>query len=472
VTIMNNNRRAPFNAGGVFIVLAALPVFAAQSATFTTLYSFTGADDGWEPSAPSGLIEGSDGNLYGTTPAAGSDNDGGTLFRITKSGTLTTLHSFPGVPNGLGRPSDSTIPSTVLQGRDGALYGTTFRGGMNGYGTIFKFSVDGSLTTLYDFQQSTDGAYPQGLIQGSDGNFYGSTVEPTTGGSVVYQLTPTGVLTPLYHFACNCEYGPIPVGFGLLAEGAPLTFYGAINPGHDGGGSEIYSVTSTGLYSTVARFEASAGLENLTVGADKAMYGVTLDESDNRVGSVIRVLSDGTWTSLYQFKGTGDGSFPDRAPITGPDGTLYGSTGVGGKIDAINCTGRGCGVIYAISPAGVYSVVYQFTGGDDGISPAAFLIGSDGALYGTTGTGGAHGVGSVFRITLNAPAVPSSPASGPAHGGGGSLDGFWMTVLALLAGVRCVQRYAALGLRNRVQAAAAKTSTLATMTGDELINSP
>ncbi len=137
------------------------------SGTLTTLHSFE-LSDGSQPTA--GLVQGFDGNLYGTTYGGGAHN-WGTVFKIaTSGGTLATLYSFA--------HTDGALPDApLLQGSDGNLYGTTFAGGLHDKGTVFEITTGGSLTTLYTFG-FTDGANPQaGLVEASDGNLYGTTYE-------------------------------------------------------------------------------------------------------------------------------------------------------------------------------------------------------------------------------------------------------------------------------------------------------
>ena len=149
------------------------------SGGLTTLYSFlcsqTNCTDGLDPTA--GLIQGTDGNFYGTTPIGGA-NKGGTVFKITPRGTLTTLYGFCSTPYGLC--TDGEYPGAgLVQATNGDLYGTTFEGGANNGGTVFKITPGGTLTTLYSFcSQSgcTDGESPvAGLVQATDGDFYGTT---------------------------------------------------------------------------------------------------------------------------------------------------------------------------------------------------------------------------------------------------------------------------------------------------------
>ncbi|MGH9317858.1 MAG: choice-of-anchor tandem repeat GloVer-containing protein, partial [Thermoanaerobaculia bacterium] len=157
--------RSSFERTAVLAVIT-ICIFAATATaqTYEILASFNSPGVG-----PSGsLIQGTDGNLYGTTESGGA-GAGGTIFKIDTNGsTLTTLHSFA--------YSDGASPHALIQATDGNLYGTTLQGGANGQGTIFKIDTNGTtLTTLHNFVNS-DGANPTaGLIQGTDENLYGTT---------------------------------------------------------------------------------------------------------------------------------------------------------------------------------------------------------------------------------------------------------------------------------------------------------
>ncbi len=175
----------------VFCIMTAV---ASHAQTFTSLYSFclqTNCPDGANPGA--GVVQGHDGNFYGTTAGGGGGagqnclsypNYGcGTVYRISLTGTLTTLYSFCLQPN----CPDGFAPGALVQATDGALYGVTGAGGSNcsvgsGCGTVFKITSTGTLTTLHSFDD-TDGQGPVGLIQASDGNFYGVTSYGGTGAS-------------------------------------------------------------------------------------------------------------------------------------------------------------------------------------------------------------------------------------------------------------------------------------------------
>ena len=137
------------------------------SGTLTTLYDFGPPPDGHLPER---LVQASDGNFYGTTLEGGASG-GGMLFRITKHGTLTTIYNFCSRSG----CADGTAPLGLIQGSDGNLYGVTGGGGSaGGYGTIFKITTTGTLTTLHSLDLM-DGSGPEGLVQATDGDFYGTT---------------------------------------------------------------------------------------------------------------------------------------------------------------------------------------------------------------------------------------------------------------------------------------------------------
>src|ERR1022692_464184 len=208
------------------LVLCATTAIAlpAQIATLTAIHRFcsqSGCPDGANPSA--GLVQAANGDLYGTTIGGGA-NDDGTIFKITPGGTLTTLYSFCSQTN----CTDGAYPyAGLVQAANGDLYGTTNYGGVNGdFGTVFKITPTGTLTTLYSFcSQSgcTDGALLiAGLVQAANGDFYGTTyvgganVAPNgTSAGTIFKITPSGTLTTLYSFCSRsgCTDGDSPRGW-------------------------------------------------------------------------------------------------------------------------------------------------------------------------------------------------------------------------------------------------------------------
>jgi uncharacterized repeat protein (TIGR03803 family) len=200
------------------------------------------------------LVQGADGNFYGTTFAGGTSsncnlayNGCGTVFKITPQGTLTTLHSFDN--------AGGCYPEAgLVQGTDGNFYGTTSGGGPNGYcgypvpvgGTVFKITPAGILTTLYNFcsrTNCTDGKGPYGeLVQATDGNFYGTTNGGGANGDrgTIFRVTPGGAFTTLYSFCSqpNCADGILP--YGKLMQAADGNFYGTTYEGGTNGAGTIF----------------------------------------------------------------------------------------------------------------------------------------------------------------------------------------------------------------------------------------
>ena len=176
------------NGGTVFRI--------STNGALTSLYSFTGGNDG---QSPSGLVQGSDDYFYGTTLGGGTNGSGGTVFRIsTNVQQLTRLYAFTS-------GNDGKYPiGGLVQGSDGCFYGTTYGGGMNNSGTVFKININGALTSLYSFTGGNDGGNSvAGLLQGSDGNFYGTTLRGgtsgfgTMAGGTVFQISTNGALTSI-----------------------------------------------------------------------------------------------------------------------------------------------------------------------------------------------------------------------------------------------------------------------------------
>ncbi len=198
----------------IALIVVVGQAFNAGAETETILYSF--GLDGEYPEA--GLVQGSDSNFYGTTAGFLDGGSDGTVFRISPSGTYTTLYSFAGYPNDGANP----FFAGLVQGSDSNFYGTTGYGGVNDDGTVFRISSNGSYTNLYSFGSNyPDGLEPKGLVQGSDGSFYGTTSYGGTGtncpnGSTadgcgtVFRISPSGNETILYSFGSSPNDGASP----------------------------------------------------------------------------------------------------------------------------------------------------------------------------------------------------------------------------------------------------------------------
>jgi uncharacterized repeat protein (TIGR03803 family) len=211
----------------------------------TILYSFCSIANCTDGSVPfAGLVQGFDGNLYGTTSMGGTNNQG-VVFEITPEGKLTRLYSFCSAAN----CADGAVPyADLTRSRNGHLYGTTYAGGASSDGTVFEVTPAGRMTTLHSFN-GADGAAPYtgALLEGIDGNFYGTTFDGGANagyglGGTVFKMTPAGKLTTLYSFCAEsgCADGRGPVG-GLV-QGVDGTLYGTAYAGG------IYGTASCGTY--------------------------------------------------------------------------------------------------------------------------------------------------------------------------------------------------------------------------------
>lgn len=379
----------------------ALPAFGPQAAVvFTNLYSFTGGNDGANPVA--GVVQGTDGAFYGTTEYGGDTNTfitgGGTVFKINTNGLLTTLYAFTG-----GNDGEWPV-SGLAQGTDGAFYGTTLY-------SMFKISINGVLTVL-----SPTGS-PNALVQGHDGNFYGTTYYSGTNNfGAVFQITSNGVLTALYSFFNGG--GILPNGlvqgrdgnfYSTTAVDGVVTLFGLtvfLGPG------TVFQIRTDGAYSVLYGFDNTNGASPfgaLVQGSDGYLYGTTEFNSlvggyGSGAGSVFKISTNGVYARLYSFGSVQDtngfaleGANPSAALVQGSDGNFYGTTGGGGTNDL--------GTMFKISTTGVLTTLYSFTGGDGGYSPNGVVQGSDGSFYGTTARGGTSNWGTVFRLSV----VPGPP---------------------------------------------------------------
>jgi uncharacterized repeat protein (TIGR03803 family) len=295
-----------FDGGTVFRITPA--------GDYAILYSFGATPaDGITPSG--NLIQASDGNLYGTTVSGGANscigipNFCGTAFRITLTGIETVIYTFGATVD------DGWQPNGLIQGPDGNFYGTAGIGGVNscaGYdnlcGTVFKLTPAGIETTLYSFGASlADGAAPQGtLILGADGNFYGTTA--SGGGAVssgnaycyslvgcgtVFRISPAGIETVLYVFGSHADDGDGPTPY--LTRGRDGSFYGTTYTGGVGGNGAVFKLTPAGAESIIYSFGANAtdarGPRNsLMQAGDGNFYGVTQFTMGLPMGAFFKIV--------------------------------------------------------------------------------------------------------------------------------------------------------------------------------------
>lgn len=404
----------------MFTLLAATVLFAqaAVAQPFTLLHSFSGPDGG----SPTGLIQTADGTFYGAAALGGDviacDPDGcGTLYKTDSAGHFTVLHVF--------HATDGYHPSGLVKGLDGNFYGTTESGGQpsgGGAGTIFRIDAAGNFTVLYAFVGGfacCDGAGPNAhLIQAKDGNFYGTTggggrfrdIDHQGGFGTVFQLNPvSGAVTILHSFNITDGNGIFPNG--PLIQASDGFLYGTTREG-----ATAFKIDTAGNFSALAHLPGTQPLAGLIQAKDGNFYGT--DEGVPGGGSVFRVDAAGNVSIINRFE-SADGWRPHFGLLQAADGLFYGTAPQGGLLDFQG------GNIFRLDAGGTLAVLHSFTTtGTDGFIPNSQLIqGTDGALYGVTGIGGANKHGTIFRFDQRVPGPVASVTVNPVviHSGQSSI---------------------------------------------------
>ena len=369
--------------------MVALAAAAQAIKPLHTLVSFN-KTNGAFPYAT--LIKASDGNFYGTTQAGGSTNCSGgcgTVFRVTPSGVLT---SFP-----LNGSNGSDVTSGLLQGTDGNLYGTAVGGGVYGHGVVFKVTLSGVITVVHSFNYS-DGAGPEGtLIQATDVNFYGTTsYGGTSNAGTVFKLTPAGILTTLHVFnfspdGCCADSG--------LIQGADGNFYGNEFSGGIFDEGTTYQLTPAGVFTVLHQFQNTDGQNpyaSLILGSNGNFYGTTEEGGEYAYyGTVFEITPSGVLTSLHSFD-ISDGDVVISPLVLASDGNFYGTTSYGGIHPSF-------GTIFKITPSGVFTTLYNFNGTEGAYAYGGLIQNSNQVFYGTTFDGGngtacSGGCGTVYSF--------------------------------------------------------------------------
>jgi|HubBroStandDraft_1064217.scaffolds.fasta_scaffold78927_1 uncharacterized repeat protein (TIGR03803 family) len=438
---------APTQSAAAACVHTAAPSTGASSSSGGTaanptvgiVYSFTGSENGSTDGAfpNAGLLLASDGNFYGTTLGGGTNvgsvtaSGAGTVFRISPAGAETVLYSFG------SHTGDGTNPqASLVVGCDGALYGTTrFGGGTNGTnygegGTVYRIDTTGNESTLYTFGSApTDGTVVKSpLTLATDGNLYGITVQGGANDTgTIFRADQKGNVQSVYSFA-GAPGGMNPIG--ALLQASDGTLFGTTMAGGNNTQGTVFSFSTASLsYHDIYSFSETV-LQGVPVaaylrggfvqGSDGALYGTdtcggappgnyTFTPNCGS-GVLFKITTNGALTSLYSFPALSfeipppETFTPTDGLVQAADGNFYGVTRAGtvpvGTDGAIVFGANGA--VFRMTPAGVVTILYNFTGQPDGASPNGSLaVGPDGNLYGTTQRGGTADRGTVFKVVLS-----------------------------------------------------------------------
>lgn len=335
----------------------------------TALYSFTGyPTDGELPAG--GLVRDKQGNFYGTTYYGGA-YDVGTVFRVDRNGKETVLYSFTGGEDG-ANPS-----SGVVLDNAGNLYGTTPYGGdfsctlegPYGCGVVFRIDTTGQETALYTFTGGADGGFPTaGLIWDQRGNLYGTTeVGGLPSSGVVFKLDLAGKETVLYSFTGRGDGGYPSAGL-VLDEAGNLygtTQYGgdlSCAPLQDFGCGNVFKLQPNGkeisLYNFTGGADGFSPAAAVVLDSQGNIYGTTPSGGDSSCdpghpfgcGVVFELQPNGSETVLYTFNGGTGGGSPHANLIWDGEGNLYSTTSQGGNLRSSECATLGCGVVFKLTP--------------------------------------------------------------------------------------------------------------------------
>ncbi|HEX4079631.1 MAG TPA: choice-of-anchor tandem repeat GloVer-containing protein [Rhizomicrobium sp.] len=283
------------------------------------------------------MIQGSDGNVYGTTDYGGT-NDEGVIYRMTLKGKYKVIYSFCSQDN----CTDGAIGEWLTQAADGSFFGQTLSGGNANQGTIFKITPSGKFTSLYSCcaqANCTDGAFPVSpLLQVSDGSFWGTTGEGGANNSgTIFRFVPGNVPQIIYSFCSQAECGDGAFPFSGLVLASDGNFYGVTSEGgnsrttcplHDYGCGTVFRITPSGSFTTMYTFCTQSGCPDgqfpqgqIIQAKDGDLYDTTDNGGSENSGTVFKISLKGKFTTLYDLCYTGecsDGDIPYAGRVATP----------------------------------------------------------------------------------------------------------------------------------------------------------
>jgi uncharacterized repeat protein (TIGR03803 family) len=422
-----------FSTAAVALTMLALllagAVRTAQAQTFTSLYTFLGPNGSPPGGYPNGLVQSTNGFLYGT----GGENNGG-VFKVSTTGALTALHTFD--PAGGSDPDGEANLAGLVQATNGNFYGTSQENsggcslGSGACGVAYKITPSGVFTVIHNFCDDSvsgvcvDGINPQTtMIQASNGDLYGTT---SSGGAYnegsLFKISTGGALTTLHSFCANGGYEDCPDGTGpysVLVQGTDGNLYGTtLYGGANFFDGTAFKITTGGTFTTLHSFSADGDLGyyprgGLVQAANGKFYGVTAGGGTTGGGTFFSMTTSGKVTTLYSFCTVGnctDGTSPNSV-VLGSDGNFYGTTAGCGANDV------NLGTIFKVTQSGTLTTLHSFDGAD-GVG-GTLMQDTDGTFYGTSPSGGAgypscnDCAGTVWSLSMDLGAfVETLPSSG------------------------------------------------------------
>lgn len=364
-------------------------VFKVTAAgVFTQLVDFTGTAGAAKGSVPGPLVLHPDGNFYGTT-AAGGGGGFGTIFKMTPGGSLTTPAEFTGTAGN----TKGSEPTGALAVSGTTLYGVTRIGGASNLGTIFRITPAGIFTALHDFTGSNGARPAGGLFLHSNGLLYGTTeFGGAEGFGTAFSLSTavTPAFTLIRSFADL--FGSQPVGELVAADAT--TLLGTVATGGSAGWGGIYKLTTAGAFTMLASFTGESGIApgaspraGLAPDGSGFFHGVTSAGGPGNLGTVFKINAAGTYSVTARLSPP-TGWMPSGAPVANGSGGWFFPLAAGGS--------EGGGTLASWSPGGGLSVAEAF-GGTTGSTPDGALLLKAGAYYGVTSQGAASGRGAAYR---------------------------------------------------------------------------
>jgi uncharacterized repeat protein (TIGR03803 family) len=317
-------------------VIYAIPLAGG----YTVYHPF--ANDGVDGTYPaSGLFKGKKDTLWGTAQFGGADNYG-VVFQVTPGGNDKVIHTFTDAANDGAQPETGLIGDT-----QGNLWGNTYVGGASQFGTVFKITSLNVFSVVHSFGGApSDGAYPNsGQLLDAGGNIWGTTFQGGANGlGTIFKITPTGSYSVVYSFNGVGGFSPLA---GLTPDGRGH-FWGNASAGGQNGYGTVYYINQHGLYSVAHTFAAD-GVDGIyPVGGlvrDKNgnLWGMTADGGAYLGGTIFEITAAGVYSVVYSFKKDGaDGNFPQAGLLLDKNGNFWGTTQLGGASNA--------GTVFAFTP--------------------------------------------------------------------------------------------------------------------------